>query len=186
MQSPEDKNLQILSLIAEVRKFEIELFWSRSLFFWGFTALAITAFGAAYHLHSKNLQFSIACVGFVCSLIWTLVNRSSKYWQKTWEEKAKRASLEAVGRNLFMELPREPLCKGIREVPWWAAHFSVSKLTTAFSDFTALVWLGLGLKSSPAGQYIPSEWVIPSVFVCTLVYIIYIFVMCLPDPPEKK
>lgn len=124
-----DRNLKILELISDIRKFEIGLFWSRSLFFWGFTAIAIAAFGAAYNYKSqaKEVQFVIACAGFISSVVWLLVNRSSKYWQKVWEQKAKDASLEAVGRNIFEELLRSKLvfCALIKKFPWWDAHFSV-------------------------------------------------------------
>jgi len=175
----DQKSLAILTLIADIRKFEIGLFWNRSLFFWGFTAIAITAFGGAYHFHSKELQFAIACAGFVCSFVWALVNRSSKYWQNTWEKKAKIASLEAAGRNLFAEFSRPSLCERIIKFPWWEAHFSVSKLATTFSDFTAVVWIGLGIKVSPLGLSLPSGYLIP--LAGTIFFVIYIFIFCRPD-----
>jgi hypothetical protein len=158
-----ETNLKILEIIADIRKFEIGLFWSRSLFFWGFSAVAITAYGAAHQFASKEIQFAVACSGIVCSVIWALVNRSSKYWQKVWEEKAASASREAVGRNLFEEPHRTAIscCDFIVSFPWWRLHFSVSKLTTAFSDFTALVWIGLAFKASPYGVWVPPHYLIP-------------------------
>jgi hypothetical protein len=65
---------------ADVRKFEIGLFWQRSLFFWGFITTAILAYGAAYQTHSRNLQFAAAAIGLTSAFVWTLVNRSSLYW----------------------------------------------------------------------------------------------------------
>ncbi len=63
----EEKNFKALELISDIRKFEIGLFWSRSLFFWGFIAIAITAYGAASQLtqtgHAREIQLAIACVG---------------------------------------------------------------------------------------------------------------------------
>jgi hypothetical protein len=181
----DEDNLKVLELIADIRKFEIGLFWSRSLFFWGFTAIAITAYGASHTFASKNVQFAVASAGFVCSVVWTLVNRSSKYWQKTWEKKAEEASRQAVGRNLFEEYPTPQFgwFRLIQTFPWWNAHFSVSKLATAFSDFTVLVWIGLGLAATPIELFVPQSYVVPAVTALSVIYVIYIFVVCRPDPP---
>jgi hypothetical protein len=181
----DEKNIKILELVAETRKFEIGLFWNRSLFFWGFTTVAITAYGAAYHFPtSEQMKFGIACTGFICSWIWMLVNRSSKYWQKIWEEKAAKASLEAVGRNLFVEPHRSPLT--LCDFPWWPAHFSVSKLATAFSDFTGLIWFALAFRATPAGKCFPQEWLITLMAVFTIAYALYILWRCIPDPQENS
>ncbi len=158
--------------------------WSCSLFFWGFTTIAITAYGAALRFGTKEDQFAIACAGLICSLVWTLVNRSSKYWQRTWEDKAKEASREAVGRNLFAEHPRRGSVG--QSFPWWSAHFSVSKLATAFSDFTGFVWISLGLKASSVNISVPLRCMIPVVAACTAIYVGYIFVFCRPDPPNDS
>lgn len=176
-----EKNLKILEIIAGVREFEIGLFWRRSLFFWGFSTVAITAYGAAHHYASKEAQFAIACAGLVCSVIWTLVNRSSKYWQKVWEAKAEEASREAVGLNLFEEPAAKPTSwrENLKAFPWWRAHYSVSKLATAFSDFTALVWFGLAFKATPLGIWLTC--LVPFVTVCTAIYLTYVFVWCGPD-----
>jgi hypothetical protein len=178
----DEKKLKVLEIAADTRKFEIGLFWSRSLFFWGFSAVTIAAYGAARGF-PKEIQFAVACGGFVCSFIWSLVNRSSKYWQKVWEEKAASASREAIGRNLFEEPPREIIscCEVLKGFPWWRAHFSVSKLATAFSDFTALVWLGLAFKATSFGVWLPQQYLIPFVGICTALYLIYIVAKCGPD-----
>lgn len=179
----DERNLKILEIAADIRKFEIGLFWSRSLFFWGFSAVAITAYGAAHHYASQEIQFAVACAGLVCSFIWSLVNRSSKYWQKIWEEKAASASREAVGHNLFEEPPVTTIscCALIKKFPWWDAHYSVSKLATAFSDFTALVWVGLAFKATSYGVWIPQQRLILFVGVCTVIYLAYVVWRCQPD-----
>ena len=66
---------------SEVRKFEITLFWTRSLFFWGFIAAAFVAI-AALKNDQATLSLLISEFGVVCSLAWTLGNRGSKYWQE--------------------------------------------------------------------------------------------------------
>ena len=181
----DEKNFKVLELAAETRKFEIGLFWNRSLFFWGFTTVAITAYGAAHHFgNNKVIEFAIACGGLICSMTWMLVNRSSKYWQKVWEEKAAEASRQAIGFNLFQE-PRRPIWS-LWEFPWWSAHFSVSKLATAFSDFTGIVWVALAFREIPAGRVIPDGCLMLLIGLFTLGYVLYIFRRCRPDPYQNS
>jgi hypothetical protein len=186
----DEKNFKILEITAGIRKFEIGLFWSRSLFFWGFSAVAIAAYGAAHQFAPKEIQiqFAVACAGLVCSVIWTLINRSSKYWQKVWEEKAASASRETIGHNLFEQPSSDAIsCYDvIKKFPWWGAHFSVSKLATAFSDFTALVWVGLAFKATSYGVWLPPQHLILFSGVCTAIYLIYIFFKCRPDKPQNS
>jgi hypothetical protein len=93
----------------------------------------------------------------VCSVVWTLGNRGSKYWQEAWEKKVERIE-DALPRLLQQpcgeSLPIQPMFR-TRELcdtskGWWLRGrlFSVSKLTIALSDFTSLVWLGLVLRST--------------------------------------
>ena len=173
----DQRKFEALKIAADVRKFEISLFWSRSLFFWGFSAVAITAYGATYSLHVtqvSTLRFSIASAGLICSVIWTLVNRSSKYWQKIWEDKAADASRKALGTNLFREPERSEL--EWSDFPWWSAHFSVSKLAIAFSDLSVLIWLALAFK-----EIVSISLTILIVAICAAIYLIYIFRKCTPD-----
>ena len=44
--NPDQKKL-ILEYAAEARRFEIERFWQRSLFFWGFIGAAFIAYGCS-------------------------------------------------------------------------------------------------------------------------------------------
>jgi hypothetical protein len=188
VEQTEALKLKILELTADVRKFEIGLFWSRSLFFWGFTSVAIASYGAAYSKGPKELQFAAACLGIVCSIVWTLTNRSSKYWQKVWEVKAANASCDAVGRDIFKQ-PRSgalSLKEEIKAFPWWSKHFSVSKLAIAFSEFTALVWLGLAFKATAYGEWLPPRYTVLFAGICTGIYLIYIVVMCGPDKTEPS
>jgi hypothetical protein len=57
MDSEDEKNLKTLELADKVRQFEIGLFWTRSLFFWGFSTTALAAYGAAFKAHATDLQF---------------------------------------------------------------------------------------------------------------------------------
>jgi hypothetical protein len=144
---------RILALAAEVRKFEIERFWARSIFFWGFIAAAFVAYAQLYYKNAKDSALIVACFGFVCSIAWTLANRGGKYWQEAWEQKLRSVEVAVLGTQLFSN--KEPLEKK----GWWgAAGYSVSKLTIALSDFTVLVWVLLILKVAPLSTFTTCAW----------------------------
>ena len=119
------------------RNFEIELFWKRSLFFWGFIASAFIGYATLKNINS-SLAVVIACFGFICSFAWTLVNRGSKRWQENWEILVGELEKDITG-SLFKERREKENKK-----TWLSArNFSVSKITIALSDFTVIVWLSL-------------------------------------------
>jgi len=122
-------------------------------------------------------------LGIICSLVWTLTNRSSKYWQKVWEEKASLASENAFAVNIFAEPKAAPTdwVTKVKQFPWWSAHFSVSKLAIAFSDFALLAWIGLAFKASSLGVFLPKEWMISITALGTTAYAFFIFCKCGPD-----
>jgi hypothetical protein len=72
---------KILEYAPDVRKFEIGLFWRRSLFFWGIIGAAFVAYGVLINQADKDFALAVACFGLVCSIAWMLQNRGSKYWQ---------------------------------------------------------------------------------------------------------
>jgi len=133
----------ILKYAADVRKFEIDLFWRRSLFFWGFISAAFVAYGVLIRNSDKEFALAVSCFGLICSFAWTLQNRGSKYWQEAWEQKVETVEKDVLGAPLFSNW--EPVKKkGL----WGAAKFSVSKLAIALSDFTVLIWLVLIWKTN--------------------------------------
>ncbi|SMM99183.1 hypothetical protein SPONN_325 [uncultured Candidatus Thioglobus sp.] len=132
-------NMQIkkYEVVLATRNFEIELFWKRSLFFWGFIAASFVTY-ATIIKEKPELAIVIACFGFVCSVAWSLVNRGSKYWQENWESHVEIIEDNVTG-SLFKER-KEQKDKGI----WLSSRkFSVSKVVIALSDFTVLIWLSL-------------------------------------------
>ncbi len=130
------KSEKRLELAIQARSQELELFWKRSLFFWGFIAAAFVGYATSLE-KAPTVALVIACFGFVCSLAWALANRGSKYWQENWEQKVTAAEESVVGELFASQEPR--LRKG-----WFSAHrFSVSRLAIALSEFTVLVWSAL-------------------------------------------
>jgi len=116
------------------RNFEIELFWKRSVFFWGFIASAFIGYATVIK-SSPSLALLIACFGLVCSVAWSLVNRGSKYWQENWETIVAEIEDDVTG-SLFKKRGEQKK-KGF----WLSSRkFSVSKVTIALSDFTVIIW----------------------------------------------
>lgn len=120
----------------DTRKLEIQLFWQRSLFFWGFIATAFIAFSTLYENH-KGYALLVAGFGVICSLVWTLANRGSKRWQENWETKVSKLENE-LSSKLFSEIEKLQEKKPKR---YMARKYSVSKLVIALSDFVFIIWL---------------------------------------------
>lgn len=82
-----DAKKQALARAHEMRKFEIENYWKRSTYFWGFQ---IVTFGAlAFAVKEGNaepgLTIPVSMLGIVTALAALLSARGSKFWQENWE-----------------------------------------------------------------------------------------------------
>jgi len=131
-----------LKIAHDIRKLEINLLWKRAWFFWGFTLAGFAGF--SYFLHGQNQDHQkallVANFGFICSFIWTLANRGSKFWQDHWDKKIKGIEKERGGYQFFQEVESKykNLCEAIK---WEGTRFSPSKLIIALSDYITLSWL---------------------------------------------
>jgi hypothetical protein len=132
-----------LQYAAENRRAEIALLWSRSLYFWGLITVLLVAFGASYQSGHKTLATFAACFGVLCSLSWSLANRSSKYWQEVWEKKTEEWEALAVGRGVLHQtlFGRETNPAVDERWFWGAKQYSPSKLVMAISDFSVVGWI---------------------------------------------
>jgi hypothetical protein len=117
------------------RNFEIEHFWKRALFFWGFMSTAFAGYLASKKF-SPELSIFLSSFGLICAFSWTLANRGSKYWQEYWERKVELLGDDVIG-ELFVD--EEPHQSG--DKLWDSRKFSVSKLTIAVSDYLVIIWL---------------------------------------------
>jgi len=154
-----------LDLAVQTRNFEIELFWKRSLFFWGFIAAAFAGY-ASLHSSNHGLATAIGSFGMVCSFAWALVTRGSKYWQEGWESKVDESELPLIGHFFAIEM-KPQTHKGF----WLRSRkFSVSKISIALSDYVLLMWIclmGVDLGrhyATPDVQVTVQTWA-PVVFV---------------------
>lgn len=167
----DDRKVKLHDFTVQILQSQIELFWKRSLFFWGFNGAALVTYGALVDKADKDIPIGIGCFGLICALTWTLANRSCKYWQYSWEQRLRSVQKETLGREIYFEIVPNAAWK------WWGAwRHSLIKLTIALSDFSVLLWLVLILKASPTIQGRPWGCISITIAVATAIYAIAIFV----------
>lgn len=138
-------NKELLDRAHEIRKFEIDLYWRRTAYFWTLIAAAFLAFFAIHSAEeltspSKEvLSFVVGNLGFVFSLGWFLINRGSKFWQQNWEAQVDRLECcvgVALHRSVAIRNDKE--CWLVGSKP-----YSVSKINQITSFYVTFIWGGL-------------------------------------------
>lgn len=133
-----DLTKKAFDIAHDNRKFEIDMLWKRSLFYWGFIAASFVGYGASERVNS-NLSIVFCAFGFMCSVAWSAGNRGSKYWQEYWENKVVLFQNRITGDIFIDHFPRKPSIFS----QFSARRLSVSKLIIGISDFTILMWLSI-------------------------------------------
>lgn len=131
----EKGQLELYKIAVDTRKLELDLFWKRSGFFWGFLAVTLAGFFAAREKQQGFAQLLLALIGVIEALCWWLVNRGSKYWHENWEQMVRKLEKSPGLFNQTSELQR----KGYLG----AAAYSVSRITIFFSFCTLVLFVGL-------------------------------------------
>lgn len=97
------KTEDVLKHILDIRKFEIELYWKRTAFFWTIIAAVIAGYFLVYARMPQGSErtvkvlYSLACLGLIFSVGWYFVNRGSKFWQVNWEKHLDCLEDEVIG-----------------------------------------------------------------------------------------
>jgi hypothetical protein len=132
----------------ECRNFEIDKFWSRSLFFWGFIAAVLTGYIALIVKGNAEdsagigyLDFYLICLGFLFSLAWFLVLRGSKAWQENWETHIDRLE----------DLVNGPLYKTVF-CPIRPHFHSLAKINEVMAFIVIVLWTGLIVQYAAANE----------------------------------
>lgn len=189
-------NYDAYKISIETRNFEIDLYWKRSLFFWGFIATAFLGYGSlvleneSTIANTRSLALIVACFGFICSLCWSLVNRGSKYWQEHWEKQVTVFENDIGDVDLFRAEDKLDNSKSC----WLGARkYSVSRIAIALSDFSVLIWLGLivnhVMSFFPEHFHLSKEAKIFLVVFGTFIYMVLILFVCKSKPwtrPSKE
>jgi hypothetical protein len=76
-----------LARAHELRKFEIENYWKRSSYFWGFQLVAFGALALTADKGNFNppIVLIVSVLGALAALTGILTARGSKFWQENWE-----------------------------------------------------------------------------------------------------
>ncbi len=128
-----------LKQALETRKFEIELYWKRTTYFWAFIASSFAGYFVVLKLTEfKEFTIIVSMIGLLFSIGWYLANRGSKYWQKNWETHVDLLEDELIGPlygTILNPIPIK-LSKITGEYP-----FSVSKINQILSFSILLIWI---------------------------------------------
>ena len=139
----------------DVRKFEIDLYWKRTGFFWAFiTVIYIALFSVLCKYIDCPTKYSVfvpaisalSGLGFFFSVAWHMVNKGSKFWQKNWESHVSLLERTEIG-PLYDVYLNPKGTKSERLLPTKAFDFSVTKVNM-WASFTIVFcslagWLGI-------------------------------------------
>ncbi len=142
---------------------EIDRFWTRGLYFWGFITASFAAYMAVFNIalgHNENgvqnalclqnilamsfmskfVLFVLAFICFVFCLSWQLAHKASKYWQESWEKHIKYLEEKYIGMIYDSSII---LKKGECPFSLKPYNYSVSKISSLCSILLLLVSMGL-------------------------------------------
>jgi hypothetical protein len=156
--SPPDatKSKAALDAALDVRKFEIQLYWTRATYFWTFIAAALAGYGAIQALDNPqaktDLSVLISCVGFVLSFCWYCANQGSKQWQENWENHVDLLEDEVTGplyKTVLRRAPKSGRPERVKDFVTGPRPFSVSKINQVISLYFCGIWGMLLIYSLP-------------------------------------
>ena len=162
----------VLEKAYDIRKFELEMYWKRATYFWGFIAVAYTAFFIVSNTKNeidKDYQFMVVCIGLIFSFAWYLVNRGSTYWVTNYER-----IIDAIEEKLGCEFYKLNL------VPEFSKYnlqhnypFSVSRINIKVSLFILLTWVLLFLRAIHQQWQSPNTSKLFNAIVITTVWMLW-------------
>ena len=171
-----------LDQALDIRKFEIELYWKRAAYFWSLITAAFAGYFALITNNQKDLSLIVACIGFILSFSWYLVNRGSKYWQSNWERHV----------DCLEDKHNGPLYKTIVAnnefsiFKFWSAYpFSVSRINQLVSLYISVIWLSLLVRSLPE-KIFPKQLYENSHWLLIYFTFLYIFILILLGKGHAK
>lgn len=185
-QTASDKHIAALKQAWKNRDFEIEMYWKRTTYFWGFMAAAFAGYflvitkssandisnEAKVHLH--HAEYLIICLGFIFSLAWFLANKGSKRWQENWERHIDMLEDNVTG----------PVYKTIV----MNSSYSVSTTNRLVSSFVMVVWGILAGRYycshlSLCGEFNDISWI---TIVLTLITLYFAYLMSCKEKKKSK
>jgi hypothetical protein len=130
----------------DIRKFEIELYWKRTTYFWTLIAAIIAGFCLVQVKADKfkqDLSVILSCLGIVFSFGWICVNKGSKHWQENWETHVDMLENEFTGPLYKIVFSKAEQEQTFRDWVTGQAPMSVSKINQIISCYVFFLWIGL-------------------------------------------
>ena len=120
----------------DVRKFEIDLYWKRALYFWGFEAAFLVALGQFLTAEKYEEQLIplllLSCFSFVYTVLWCFALQGMKRWQENWE-----IHIDFLEKNISGCLYKTVLYKKNKQF----GFYSVSRINEIVAVLLAFMWL---------------------------------------------
>jgi hypothetical protein len=167
---------------CELRDFEIDKFWMRSKYFWGFVSVILGAYAAIVQsdyvkkiqngeMPNLHFDFCLLIMGFLCSIVWLLVLWGSKAWYEHWE-----LMICFLEDDITGPLYKTGTYRKSRK------NYSVSKLNIMLAWIYIIAFLGL-LILYVCGNYAPAihiaidsiDWFVTIALCVTVVVSIILF-----------
>jgi hypothetical protein len=141
-----DQKSAAFNFAVDNRNMEINLYWSRTTYFWGFLVVIFGAYGFSLteKIFNERFQFLLAIIGIVFSFAWYCVNRGSKFWQKNWEMMIDILEEDICGNIYKTNLAKKSFARRHIFRPF---SFSVSQINQNISIFVFIIWLLLAGNS---------------------------------------
>lgn len=133
--------------VSDIRKFEIEMYWKRSTYFWALIVVAFTGYFAVLSAdklpHKGIFSLLISGLGLIFSFAWYLSARGSKYWLENWENHLDLMEDEITG-PLYKTILQRPSLEGFSEKYVTGPRaYSVSKINQWVTVAVGFTWIGL-------------------------------------------
>ena len=123
-----------LARAYQQRSFEIEHYWKRATYFWGFQIAIFAAFGLLWRASSTGdwnpVTVALAALGFLTAVANHISARGSKFWQENWEHHIDMLE-DAIEGRLYKTV-------WLRD---GGVSFSVSGVNRALSACFIVFWL---------------------------------------------
>jgi hypothetical protein len=165
---------------CDTRKFEIELYWKRAAYFWGFLIISFGGYLIAIEKLSPHNEYKliISLIGLAFSFCWYLVNRASKFWQENWE-----AHIDFLEDDIAGPIYKTPIDNSSFKffklnAPY---SFSVSKINQILSLYVTIIWLFLISQNiSEVFNLVEpfTNFNIIVLVIITISFIVYILIGC--------
>ena len=171
------KHKKALEIAHATRKFEIELYWKRALYYWAFVAATFSGYFLILISDQKStwINLIISFLGILFSISWHLVSRGSKYWQQNWEKHVDYLEDKITGPLYKLVI----IPDGKKYIPIKYYTYSVSKINMLLSFLIVIIWTFL-FEQSLQTIYNPSGY-LDYIIIYLLSITITLFIILLFD-----